>query len=52
MTAPADYPYDTRLNVLIPQMQRIDVQALADAAPHKWYNQRSAKSMIPSCAWV
>ena len=35
----AAYPYDTRLNVLYEQMQMIDEKALADAAPHKWYNQ-------------
>lgn len=35
----AAYPYDTRLNVLYEQMQRIDEKALAEAAPHKWYNQ-------------
>lgn len=35
----AAYPYDTRLNVLCEQMQVIDEKALAEAAPHKWYNQ-------------
>jgi mannose-6-phosphate isomerase-like protein (cupin superfamily) len=39
MSTPAQYPYDTRLNVLCEQMQLIDEKALSDAAPHKWYNQ-------------
>ena len=33
------YPYDTRLNVLHEHLELIDEKALADAAPHKWYNQ-------------
>ena len=33
------YPYDTRLNVLHGPLELIDTKALADAAPHKWYNQ-------------
>lgn len=39
MSSAAQYPYDTRLNVLYEQMQLIDEKALSDAAPHKWYNQ-------------
>lgn len=39
MSTAGNYPYDTRLNVLFEQMQRIDEKALSDAAPHKWYNQ-------------
>ena len=39
MSTAAQYPYDTRLNVLHKPLEVIDVQALADAAPHKWYNQ-------------
>lgn len=39
MSTAAQYPYDTRLNVLFEQMQVIDEKALAEAAPHKWYNQ-------------
>jgi len=39
MSTPAQYPYDTRLNVLFEQLQVIDEKALSDAAPHKWYNQ-------------
>ena len=39
MSTAAQYPYDTRLNILYEQMQVIDEKALSDAAPHKWYNQ-------------
>lgn len=33
------YPYVTRLNVLHSALERIDVQALADACTDRWYNQ-------------
>jgi mannose-6-phosphate isomerase-like protein (cupin superfamily) len=39
MSTATQYPYDTRLNVLYPQLELIDEKALSDAAPHKWYNQ-------------
>jgi len=39
MSTQAQYPYDTRLNVLHKPLELIDVRGLADAAPHKWYNQ-------------
>lgn len=39
MSASTQYPYDTRLNVLYDPLELIDEKALADAAPHKWYNQ-------------
>ena len=39
MSTQAQYPYDTRLNLLYKPLELIDVNALADAAPHKWYNQ-------------
>lgn len=39
MNAPKQYPYDTRLNVLHPQLELIDEKALADAAPPPRYNQ-------------
>ena len=39
MSTPGQYSYDTRLNVLHPQMELIDEKALSDAAPHTWYNQ-------------
>ena len=39
MSNPANFPYDTRLNVYYQSLQVIDEKALADAAMHKWYNQ-------------
>jgi mannose-6-phosphate isomerase-like protein (cupin superfamily) len=39
MSTSTQYPYDTRLNVLHKSLEVIDEKALADAAPHKWYNQ-------------
>ncbi len=39
MNAQPQYSYDTRLNVLHKSLELIDVKALSDAAPHKWYNQ-------------
>lgn len=39
MSASAQYPYDTRLNVLYKHLELIDEKELSDAAPHKWYNQ-------------
>lgn len=39
MSSAAQYPYDTRLNVLFEQLQLIDEKALSDVAPSKWYNQ-------------
>jgi mannose-6-phosphate isomerase-like protein (cupin superfamily) len=35
----AQYPYDTRLNILHKPLELIDEKAVSDAAPHKWYNQ-------------
>jgi mannose-6-phosphate isomerase-like protein (cupin superfamily) len=34
-----DYPYDTRLNVLHPPLEVVDVPALVAACTHPWYNQ-------------
>jgi mannose-6-phosphate isomerase-like protein (cupin superfamily) len=33
------YPYETLLNVLFPQLERIDVPALVAARSGGWYNQ-------------
>ena len=35
----AAFPYETRLNILHPPLETIDVRALADACEFKWYNQ-------------
>jgi len=39
MSPPAQYPYDTRLNVLHKHLELIDEKRLSDAAPPAWYNQ-------------
>jgi mannose-6-phosphate isomerase-like protein (cupin superfamily) len=43
MPDPTSYPYATHLNVLYGPLERIDVQALADACTHPWYNQTLAQ---------
>jgi mannose-6-phosphate isomerase-like protein (cupin superfamily) len=35
----ADYPYETRLNVLHRPLEVIDEKAIADACTYKWFNQ-------------
>jgi len=35
----ADYPYETRLNVLHKPLEVIDEKAIADACTYKWFNQ-------------
>ena len=37
------YPYDTRLNILHARLEVVDVQALADACTHSWYNHTLCK---------
>jgi oxalate decarboxylase/phosphoglucose isomerase-like protein (cupin superfamily) len=39
MSDTAAFPYETRLNILHPALELIDVQALADACQFQWYNQ-------------
>src|SRR3981081_3588476 len=39
MSGVENFPYDTRLNILYRPLETVDVQALADACTHKWYNQ-------------
>ena len=39
MSDPAAFPYDTRLEVLAQPLELIDVQKLADAVEHPWFNQ-------------
>src|SRR5690349_772576 len=36
---PQEFPYVIHLNVLHKPLEVIDEKALADACPHKWYNQ-------------
>ena len=33
------YPYETRMNILYPAMEVIDVNAIAEACEYKWFNQ-------------
>ena len=35
----ASYPYETRLNILHPPLEVINVGAEADACQYKWFNQ-------------
>jgi mannose-6-phosphate isomerase-like protein (cupin superfamily) len=39
----ADYPYETRLNILHQTLEVIDEKALADACEYKWFNQTLCK---------
>jgi mannose-6-phosphate isomerase-like protein (cupin superfamily) len=39
MSGVENFPYDTRLNILHKPLETVDVQALAEACTHKWYNQ-------------
>jgi mannose-6-phosphate isomerase-like protein (cupin superfamily) len=39
MSDPSSFPYDTRLDILYGPLERVDVQKLADASTHPWYNQ-------------
>lgn len=33
------YPYVTRLDVAFAPLERLDVTAIAEACPHRWFNQ-------------
>jgi mannose-6-phosphate isomerase-like protein (cupin superfamily) len=35
----ADYPYETRLNILHKPLEVIDEKAIAEACEYKWFNQ-------------
>ena len=39
----ADYPYETRLNILHPPLEVIDEKALSDGCEYKWFNQTLCK---------
>jgi mannose-6-phosphate isomerase-like protein (cupin superfamily) len=39
MSDPAAYSYVTRLNIQFQPLQVIDEKSIADACPHKWFNQ-------------
>jgi len=40
---PADYPYETRLNILYPPLEVIDEKGLSDSCEFKWFNQTLCK---------
>ena len=39
MSDVADFPYETRLNILFKPLELIDEKKLVDACEYKWYNQ-------------
>ncbi len=39
MSSPQEFPYVTLLDILHKPLEVIDEKQLADACPHKWYNQ-------------
>ena len=43
MSTAAQYPYETRLNILFPHLELIDEKVLSNAVSHKWYNQTLCK---------
>ena len=43
MTTTAEYAYDTRLDVLYPALEVVDVASLVEACTSKWYNQTLSK---------
>jgi oxalate decarboxylase/phosphoglucose isomerase-like protein (cupin superfamily) len=43
MAETAPFPYETRLNILHPALELIDVHAVPDANDYKWFNQTLCK---------
>jgi len=43
MAETAPFPYETRLNILHPPLELIDVHAVPDADDYKWFNQTLCK---------
>ena len=39
MSGVADFPYETRLNILYKPLEIVEEKALSDACEYKWYNQ-------------
>jgi mannose-6-phosphate isomerase-like protein (cupin superfamily) len=42
MSTPSAFPYATRLNVLFPALEKIELDPLVDAVRDQWYNQTLA----------
>lgn len=38
-SSPTDYPYDTRLDVLFPPLEKIELDAVVASVQHPWFNQ-------------
>jgi mannose-6-phosphate isomerase-like protein (cupin superfamily) len=43
MSDPKDFPYDTRLAVRYPALEKVDVPAMVKAVTHPWYNETLCK---------
>ena len=43
MSKPTAYPYETRLNILYPALEVVEIQPLIDACQFQWYNQTLCK---------
>lgn len=43
MSTPETFPYETRLNILHPPLDLIDLNALGSSVKHKWFNQTLCK---------
>jgi mannose-6-phosphate isomerase-like protein (cupin superfamily) len=43
MAEPVVYPYETHLDILHAQREKIDVQAISDSVRHPWWNQTLCK---------
>lgn len=39
MSDAADFPYETRLNILYKPLEIVEEKSLSDACEYKWYNQ-------------
>jgi mannose-6-phosphate isomerase-like protein (cupin superfamily) len=39
MSESPEYSYVTRMDIAFAPLEKFDVRALADACPHKWFNQ-------------
>jgi mannose-6-phosphate isomerase-like protein (cupin superfamily) len=39
VSQPVAYPYETRLNILFPALEVVDIQPLLDACTFPWYNE-------------
>ncbi|HEY3858386.1 MAG TPA: cupin domain-containing protein [Gammaproteobacteria bacterium] len=40
---PADFPYETHLDIKFPALELVDLKPLVDAVKHPWYNQTLTK---------